>query len=72
MKTKNTHPVWLARARRTVGYGLVIIWALVGIAVKQSANQNVVTTTEVSAIIVAVALVLSVLLFRTKRQKGNL
>ena len=55
--------------RRDVGYGLVIIWALVGIAVKQSANQNIVTTTEISAIIVAVALILSILIFRFRRQK---
>jgi benzodiazapine receptor len=55
--------------RRDVGYDLVIIWALLGIAVKQSANQNIVTTTEISAIIVAVALILSILIFRFRRQK---
>jgi hypothetical protein len=55
--------------RRDVGYDLVIIWALVGIAVKQSANQNVVMTTEISAIIVAIALVLSIVIFRYRRQK---
>ena len=55
--------------RRDVGYDLVIIWALVGIAVKQSTNQNIVTTTEISAIIVAIALMLSILIFRFRRQK---
>jgi len=55
--------------RRDVGYDLVIIWALVGIAVKQSANQNIVLTTEISAVIVAIALVLSILVFRFRRQK---
>ena len=55
--------------RRDVGYDLVIIWALVGIAVKQSASQNVVLTTEISAVIVAIALVLSILIFRFRRQK---
>jgi benzodiazapine receptor len=55
--------------RRDVGYDLVIIWALVGIAVKQSANQNVVMTTEISAIIVAIALVLSIVIFRFRQQK---
>lgn len=55
--------------RRDIGYDLVIIWALVGIAVKQSTNQNIVTTTEISAIIVAIALMLSILIFRFRRQK---
>ncbi len=55
--------------RRDVGYDLVIIWALVGIAVKQSAHQNIVTTIEISAIIVAIALVLSILVVRSRRQK---
>jgi hypothetical protein len=55
--------------RRDVGYDLVIIWALVGIAVKQSANQNIVMTTEISAIVVAIALVLSIVIFRFRRQK---
>ncbi|HVP16251.1 MAG TPA: tryptophan-rich sensory protein [candidate division Zixibacteria bacterium] len=55
--------------RRDIGYDLVIIWALVGIAAKQSAYRNIVMTAEVGAIIVAVALVLSVLVFRSKRQK---
>jgi hypothetical protein len=55
--------------RRDIGYDLVIIWALVGIAANQSAYKNIVTTTEIGAIIVAIALVLSVLVFRFKRQK---
>jgi benzodiazapine receptor len=55
--------------RRDVAYDLVIIWALVGIAVNQSANQNIVTTTEIGAIIVAIALVLSILMSRFSRQK---
>jgi hypothetical protein len=55
--------------RRDIGYDLVIIWALIGIAVKQSVYKNIVTTAEISAIIVAIALVLSVLAFRYKRQK---
>ena len=55
--------------RRDVAYDLVIIWALVGIAVNQSANQNIVTTTEIGAIIVAIALVLSILVSRFSRQK---
>jgi hypothetical protein len=48
--------------RRDAAYGLVIIWALVGIAVKQSENQNIVVTAEISAIIIAVVLAASILL----------
>jgi hypothetical protein len=53
--------------RRDVAYGLVIMWALVGIAVKQSGNQSIVTATEISAVVMAVALVLSILISRFKR-----
>jgi benzodiazapine receptor len=42
-------------SRKDVAYGLVIIWALVGIAVKQSGHQNIVMLTQISAIIVAIA-----------------
>jgi benzodiazapine receptor len=54
--------------RKDVAYGLVIIWALVGIAVKQSGNQNIVMITEISAIIVAVALAAVILLASLKRR----
>ena len=39
--------------RRDLAYGLVIIWALVGIAVKQSGNQNIVLIAGISAILIA-------------------
>jgi len=52
--------------RKDVAYGLVIIWALVGIAVKQSGNQNIVMIAESCAIIVAIALAASILLARLK------
>jgi benzodiazapine receptor len=42
--------------RKDVAYSLVIVWALVGIAVNQSAYQNIVLAAEVSAIITIVAL----------------
>jgi hypothetical protein len=54
--------------RKDVAYGLVIIWALVGIAVKQSENQNIVMITEISAIIVAIALAAVILLASLKRR----
>jgi len=57
----------VAFTRRDVAYGLVIIWALAGIAVKQSETQNIVTTAEISAVIVAVALVFAILISRLRR-----
>jgi benzodiazapine receptor len=54
--------------RRDVAYGLVIIWALVGIAVNQSGSQNIVMIAEISAGIVAVALAASILLRRLRNQ----
>jgi benzodiazapine receptor len=54
--------------RKDVAYGLVIIWALVGIAVKQSGNQNIAMTAETGAIIVAIALAASILLTILRRK----
>jgi len=53
--------------RKDVAYGLVIIWALLGIAVKQSGNQNIVVLTEVSAVLIALALGVSILFSRLRR-----
>jgi len=54
--------------RKDIAYGLVIVWALTGIAVKQSGNQNIVTLTEASAIIVLLALAGTILLSKLKRR----
>lgn len=54
--------------RRDVAYGLVIIWALVGIAVKQSEKPNIVMITEISAIIVAIVLAAMILLIILRRR----
>jgi hypothetical protein len=54
--------------RKDVACGLVIIWALAGIAVKQSGNQNIVMIAESGAIIVAIALAASILLARLRRK----
>jgi benzodiazapine receptor len=53
--------------RKDVAYGLVIIWALLGIAVKQSGNQNIVMTTEIGAVIILIALALSIAVSRLRR-----
>lgn len=57
--------------RRDIAYSLVIVWALIGIAVKQSGNQSIVTLTEASAIIVLLALAAVVLLSRLKSGHNN-
>ena len=54
--------------RRDVAYVLVLIWALVGIAVKHSEYQTVAVAAEASAIIIAVALVVVTLFYRLKKQ----
>jgi len=53
--------------RKDVAYGLVVIWALLGVAVKQSGNQNIVTTTEISVVVIVIALALSILISRLRR-----
>ena len=56
--------------RRDIAYGLVIIWALLGIAVKQIENQNIVMLTEISAIIILLALIGIILLGVLKKGKS--
>jgi hypothetical protein len=53
--------------RKDIAYGLVIIWAFLGIAVRQSGNQNIVTLTQASAIIVLITLVSSILIPKLRR-----
>ena len=53
--------------RKDVAYALVIIWALVGIAVKQSGNPTIVLLTETSAVIVAIALLAAILIAKLRR-----
>ena len=60
--------VLVLATRKDIAYSLVIIWALVGIAVKQSGNQNIVTLTQASAIIVLIALAATILLSKLKRK----
>ena len=58
--------ILVAATRKDVAYGLVIIWALVGIAVKQSEHQNIVMITETGALIVAIALAATIFLARLR------
>jgi hypothetical protein len=48
--------------RRDIAYALVIIWALIGIAVKQNGNQTIVSITEIGAAVVAIELAATVVL----------
>jgi translocator protein len=54
-------------ARKDVAFGLVVVWALVGIAVKQSAEPNIVLTAEVGAVIAAVAVVAAAIYSKLKK-----
>jgi benzodiazapine receptor len=53
--------------RRDVAYSLVIVWALVGIVVNQSAYQNIVTAATASVIIILVALAAFLAMSKLKR-----
>jgi benzodiazapine receptor len=53
--------------RRDVAYSLVIVWALVGIAVNQSAYPNIVTAATASVIIIIVALIAFLAMSKLKR-----
>ena len=55
--------------RKDVAYALVIIWALVGIGVKQSGNQTIATLIEASTVIVVVILIVVVLAAKLRRNK---
>jgi benzodiazapine receptor len=53
--------------RRDVAYSLVLVWALVGIAVNQSAYQNVVLASVIGAITIVVVLVVVLVVSRLKK-----
>ncbi len=54
--------------RKDIAYGLVIIWALTGIAAGQSGNQNIVILAQASAIIVLIALAATILIPKLLQQ----
>ncbi|MEM3737092.1 MAG: tryptophan-rich sensory protein [Candidatus Bathyarchaeia archaeon] len=53
--------------RKDLAYGLVIIWALLGIAVKQNVNQSIVLTTEIGAVVIVSASILVAMVSRLRR-----
>jgi hypothetical protein len=46
--------------RRDIAFSLVIIWALIGIMVKQSAQQNIVIIAAIGVIVILLALIASI------------
>jgi len=54
--------------RKDIAYGLVIVWALTGIAAGQSGNLNIVTLAQASAVIVLIALAATILIPKLRRQ----
>ena len=59
----------MSLTRRDVAYNLVIVWALVGIAVKQAAAKSIVLATLVTAVLVVAVLAYS--LFWKKSPKAS-
>lgn len=57
--------------RKDVAYSLVIIWALFGIGVKQSGNQTIVMVTEITAAIIAIALIAGILFDNFRKKTTN-
>ena len=55
--------------RKDIAYGLVVVWALLGIASKQT-NTNIVTAAQASAIIILLALVGITILTILKKQQS--
>lgn len=54
--------------RRDVAFSLVIVWALIGIIVKQAEQQNIVITAGIGVIAIVTALAIGILRFR--KEKG--
>jgi len=52
---------------KDIAYSLVIIWALVGIAVKQSGNPTIVMVAEASAVIVAIMLIATIIIAKVRK-----
>lgn len=64
--------VLVAVTRRDIAYSLVIIWAFIGIAAEQSSYQDIVTLTWVSAAVVAVVLMASIIYGKIREASGGI
>ncbi len=56
--------------RKDVAYSLVIVWALAGIATKQSMFSNIVTTTGIAAAIILIALTVTLIVNRLRSRRA--
>ncbi len=57
-------------ARRDVAYSLVIVWALAGIAAKQSMYSNIVNTTGVATAFILIALAVTLIVNRLRSRRA--
>lgn len=57
--------------RKDIAYALVVIWALVGIGVKQVENPAIVTLTQMSALIIAIFLVAVIVFAKLRERKSG-
>jgi len=55
--------------RTDVAYGLVIVWAFVGISEGQKAYSNIVTLTQISAVIVFAALIATIAIDKLRQKR---
>ncbi len=55
-------------ARRDIAYSLVVVWALAGIAVKQSAYPNIVAVAEIGIVVILVVLAVSLVVWRFRHK----
>jgi benzodiazapine receptor len=54
--------------RKDVAYALVVIWALVGIGMNNSGNQTVMLLTQISSIIVGIAIIVVIIITLLRRK----
>ena len=58
----------MVATRKDIAYGLVVVWALTGIASKQTENPDIVATTEISIVIILLAVIATFILLLKKRK----
>ena len=56
-------------ARRDIAYSLVVVWALAGIAIKQSMYPNIVFTAEIAIAVILVTLAITLVVFRLRHRR---
>lgn len=54
--------------RKDIAYGLVIVWAFIGISAAQTANQNIVTLAQISAVIVLLGLIGTIVINKLRQK----